>query len=70
MTNSPIQQDNKPINPVVREAEHVQRDYGDCAPVYAHVRAEAAATRGDQEGAQRWEQVRDDLGKEESGEHS
>ena len=52
------------------EAEIVERDYGDCASVYAQVRAEAAETRGDQQAAQHWKQVRDDLGKDESSEHA
>ena len=68
MTNS--LNDNQKNSAVKSEAELVQRDYGDCAPVYAKVRAEAAGTRGDPDAAEHWEQVRDDLGKEESCEHA
>ena len=70
MTKLKTNENPSETNELKSEAELVERDYGDCAPVYAQVRAEAAATRGDREAAQRWEQVSDDLGKEESGEHA
>ena len=68
MMNSPT---DDPANSAVKsETELVQREYGDCAPVYAEVRAEAATTRGDEQAAQHWERVRDDLDRDESGEQA
>ncbi len=48
----------------------MERHYGDCAPVYAEVRAQAAEIRGDGEAAQHWEHIRDDLGKDKGDEHA
>ena len=70
MTNRSANKNTNESNGVKTKAELIQRDYGDCAPIYAEVRAKAAGTRGDEAAADHWERVRDDLGKDESGEHA
>lgn len=46
---------------VGHDAEAIERTYGDCAPVYAEVRAEAAAKRGAGADAEHWQDVEDNL---------
>ena len=43
------------------EAQAVEQDFGDCAEIYAEVRAKAAEIRGDPDAADRWQLVRENL---------
>ena len=43
------------------ESHALEQDFGDCAQVYAEVRAKAAEIRGDADAAGHWQMVRDNL---------
>ena len=43
------------------DAHAVEEDFGECAPVYAEVRAKAAEIRGDTDAAGHWQMVRHNL---------
>lgn len=53
---------------VGHDAEAIERTYGACAPVYAEVRAEAAAKRGAGADADHWQDVEEDLRVEQGDE--
>lgn len=53
---------------VGHDAEAIERSFGDCAPVYAETRAEAAATRGAAADADHWEDVEAELRAEQGDE--
>jgi hypothetical protein len=42
---------------IAEEAQRIERDYGDLAPLYAETRAEAAEARGKPRRAGRWKAV-------------
>lgn len=50
------------------EAQAVEQDFGDCAPIYSEVRAKAAEIRGDTDAAGHWQMVRDNLEADDSDE--